>query len=319
VEYRNLGNSGLIVSAIGLGTNNFGGRTDRDQTEAILRKAIDCGVTCIDTSDSYPPGAPSGLSEEYIGEILKDHRREVVLATKFASSMGDGPLWRGASRRYIYNAVAASLRRLQTDYIDLYQVHFPDAATPIEETLRALDDLVRAGMVRYVGCSNFRGWQIVEAHWVAQSSHLSPFISAQNPYSLLDRAVEAEVIPACLKYGLGMLPFYPLASGFLSGKYRQGEPAPEGTRLASGGRMADRVMTDGNFATLQKLEQFAEARGRSVLELAIAWLAAQPAVSSVIAGATKPEQVEANVRALEWKLSESEVAEVSAIARPVSA
>ncbi|HTE86500.1 MAG TPA: aldo/keto reductase [Dehalococcoidia bacterium] len=316
MEYRNLGKSGLVVSAIGLGTNNFGGRTGREQTEAVLCKALDCGITCIDTSDSYPPGEPSGRSEEFIGEILKAHRRDVILATKFGSPMGEGPLWRGASRRYLYNAVQDSLRRLQTDYIDLYQVHFPDSATPIDETLRALDDLVRAGMIRYTGCSNFRAWQIIEAHWAARTGGTTQFISAQNPYSLLDRAVEAEVIPTCMKYGLGVLPFYPLASGFLTGKYRRGEPAPEGTRLASGGRMAERTMTQENFATLQKLEEFAEARGHTVLELAIAWLAAQPAVGSVIAGATTPEQVEANVRAIEWSLTDAEVAEVSTIAQP---
>lgn len=316
MEYRNLGNSGLKVSAIGLGTNNFGGRIDKEQTAAVLHKALDCGITCIDTSDSYPPGTTSGLSEEYIGEILKSRRDEIVLATKFASPMGEGPLRRGGSRRYIYQAVQASLRRLQTDYIDLYQIHQPDSSTPLEETLQTLDDLVRAGMVRYIGCSNFRAWQIVEAHWIAQHEHLVPFISVQNRYSLVDREIESEVMPACVKHGLGILPFYPLAGGFLSGKYRQGERAPDGARLADGGRMAERTMTEGNFATLQKLERFAEDRGHSVLELAIAWLAAQPAIGSVIAGATSAEQVEANVRALDWKLSDAEVAEVAALAGP---
>jgi aryl-alcohol dehydrogenase-like predicted oxidoreductase len=303
-----------MVSAIGLGTNNFGGRTDREQTAAVLHAALESGITCIDTSDSYPPGTATGRSEEYIGDILQGRRDEVVLATKFASPMGEGHLNRGASRRYIYNAVQNSLRRLKTDYIDLYQIHFPDASTPIEETLRALDDLVRSGMIRYVGCSNFQAWQIVEAHWVAQTGHLTPFISAQNRYSLVDRGIESEVLPTCEKYGLGVLPFYPLAGGFLSGKYRKDQPAPEGSRLADGGRMADRTMTEGNFATLQKLERFADERGHTVLELALSWLAAQPAIGSVIAGASTPEQVAANVRALEWKLSDAEIAEVSALA-----
>jgi aryl-alcohol dehydrogenase-like predicted oxidoreductase len=311
VEYRNLGNSGLVVSAVGLGTNNFGGRATREQSKAVMDKALELGITCIDTSDSYPPGASKGMSEELIGEFLLGRRQDVVVATKFASPMGEGPFWRGASRRYIYNAVHDSLRRLQTDYIDLYQVHFPDPKTPIEETMRALDDLVRSGEVRYVGCSNFRSWQIVEAQWVAKSDHLSPFISAQNRYNLLERDAEAEVLPVCLKYGLGQLPYYPLAGGFLTGKYRQGEPPPENTRLAQGGRMADTTLTEGNFAALSKLERFAEDRSHSVLDLAIAWLAAQPAVSSVIAGATRPDQVEANVRAGEWQLSAEEAAEVA--------
>jgi aryl-alcohol dehydrogenase-like predicted oxidoreductase len=319
VDFRNLGHSGLAVSLIGLGTNNFGGRIQREATQEVLEQALDCGITCIDTSDSYPPGAARGTSEEYIGEILKGRRQNVILATKFASPMGEGPLHRGGSRRYIYNAVQESLRRLQTDYIDLYQIHFPDDSTPIEETLRALDDLIRAGLVRYIGCSNFHGWQIVEAHWAATTGHLTPFISAQNRYSLLDRDVEGEVIPACAKYGLGMLPFYPLAGGFLTGKYHQGEAAPEGTRLAAGGRQAERIMTERNYDVLQRLEQFASDRGHTVLELAIAWLAAQPTVGSVIAGATSREQVVANVRAIEWKLNPTEVAEISALTAPAEA
>jgi aryl-alcohol dehydrogenase-like predicted oxidoreductase len=301
----------LAVSVIGLGTNNFGGRISRERTEEVLDQAIDCGITCIDTADAY---GDKGLSEEYIGEILKGRRQNVIIATKFASAMGDGPMMRGGSRRYIYHAVHESLRRLQTDYIDLYQMHFPDSGTPIEETLRALDDLVREGLIRYIGCSNFSAWQIADAHWTADTEHLTSFISAQNRYSLVDRSVEAEILPACGKYGLGMLPFYPLAGGFLTGKYRMGEAAPEGTRLAAGGRQAERTLTEGNFATLHKLEQFAGDRGHTVLELAIAWLAAQPTVSSVIAGATSREQVLANVQAAEWKLSSMEVAEVGKLA-----
>jgi aryl-alcohol dehydrogenase-like predicted oxidoreductase len=245
---------------------------------------------------------------------LRPHRRNVVLATKFMGPMGEGPLWSGGSRRYIFEAVEASLRRLNTEYIDLYQIHFPDVRTPIEETMRALDDIVRAGKVRYIGCSNFAGWQVVESQWVARAEHLSPFVSAQNQYNLLDRRIERELVPACDKYGLGILPYFPLASGFLTGKYEEGKPAPEGTRLAAMPG-SERFLNDANFATLSGLRGFAESKGRSMLELAIGWLASQPHVSSVIAGATKPEQVEQNVAAAEWKLSAEERAEVDRITR----
>ena len=310
MEYRPLGRSGLHVSVIGLGCNNFGRRCDAEQTARVVQKALDLGITFFDTADVY---GQQGLSEEYLGRALQGHRRDVIIATKFASPMGEGPLWRGASRRYIFEAVHDSLRRLGTDYIDLYQVHFPDAVTPIEETMRALDDLVRQGLVRYIGCSNFTAWQVVEAQWVARTEHLTPFISAQNQYNLLERRIEAELVPACRKYGLGILPYFPLASGFLTGKYRRGEPAPEGTRLAQAGPMASRVLTDRNFDILEGLEAFAAERGHTVAELALAWLAAQPAVGSVIAGATSPEQVEANVKAAEWTLTQEDLAEVDRI------
>jgi len=269
-------------------------------------------VTMFDTADIYGPG---GLSEEYLGKALEGHRQNVVIATKFGGPTGEGPMRGGGSRRYIMSAIEASLRRLGTDYVDLYQMHFPDVRTPIEETMRALDDIVRSGKALYVGCSNFAGWQVVEAQWIAQTEHLAPLASAQNQYSLLDRRVERELAPACQKYGLGVLPYFPLASGFLSGKYHAGEPLPEGTRLAGAGGMADRVLTPENFEMLGRLQAFAEARGRGVLDVAIGWLASQPFVSSVIAGATKPEQVEQNVRAAEWRLTADEMAEVSAIAR----
>jgi aryl-alcohol dehydrogenase-like predicted oxidoreductase len=312
VEYRTLGRSGLQVSVVGLGCNNFGRRLDRERTKAVVHRALELGVTFFDTADVYGPG---GLSEEYLGDALKGHRRNVVIATKFASPMGEGPLWSGTSRRYIYEAVEASLRRLGTDYIDLYQVHFPDARTPIEETLRALDDLVRAGKVRYIGCSNFAAWQVVEAQWTARAQHLTPFITAQNLYNLLDRRIERELVPACNACGLSVLPYFPLASGFLTGKYRRGEPPPQGTRLAAAGPMAERVLTAANFDTLERLEAFATERGHTMVELAIGWLASQRHVGSVIAGATTPEQVDQNVRAAEWKLSSQELAEVDAITR----
>ena len=323
MEYRNLGRSGLQVSTVGLGCNNFGRRCDQEQTTAVVHRALDLGVTLFDTADVYgfleparEAGSPSrGLSEQYLGVALKGKRREAIIATKFMGPMGDGPLWSGGSRRYIFDAVDASLRRLDTDYIDLYQIHFPDVNTPIAETMRALDDLVRSGKVRYLGCSNFASWQVVEAQWVARSGHLSEFVSAQNQYNLLDRRIERELVAACNAYGLGVLPYFPLASGFLTGKYRPGQDAPGGSRLADAGPMADRVLTEQNFEMLTKLEAFAQSRGHSMVELAIGWLASQPHVASVISGATKPEQVEQNVLAAEWKLTAEEMAEVNTISR----
>jgi aryl-alcohol dehydrogenase-like predicted oxidoreductase len=312
MECRNLGRSGLQVSAAGLGCNNFGRRCDQEQTNAVVGKALELGVTLFDTADIY---GPRGLSEEYLGKALAGHRREAVIATKFAGPMGEGPLWGGASRRYIFEAVEASLRRLGTDYIDLYQIHFPDARTPIEETLGALDDIVQEGKVRYIGCSNFASWQVADAVWVSKTNHLASFVSAQNQYNLLDRRIERELVPACKAFGLGILPYFPLASGFLTGKYRQGQPAPEGTRLAAAAPQAQQLMTDANYATLGKLEAFAGARDHTMVDLAIGWLASQPHVGSVISGATKPEQVEQNVRATEWRLNAEELAEIDRIAR----
>ena len=312
MEYKNLGNSGLRVSVVGLGCNNFGRRCDQAATTAVVEKALDSGVTLFDTADVY---GPRGLSEEFLGVALKGKRREAIIATKFMGPMGEGTLWSGASRRYIFDAIDASLKRLDTDYVDLYQIHFPDVNTPIAETMRALDEVVRSGRARYVGCSNFAGWQVVEAQWVARSGHFSEFVSAQNQYNLLDRRIERELVPAADAYGLGVLPYFPLASGFLTGKYKQGEAPPEGTRLAAGGGMADRVLNEGNFETLQKLQSFAESAGHNMLELAIGWLASQPHVSSVISGATKPEQVEQNVAAGEWKLNAEEMAKVNEITK----
>lgn len=237
-----------------------------------------------------------------------------MIATKFSGPMGDGPMDRGASRNYIMNAVEASLRRLGTDYIDLYQLHFPDAGTPIDETMRALDDLVQQGKVRYLGHSNFSGWQIANAHWLAKTEHLTPFISAQNQYSLLDRNVEREVAPASTEFGLGVLPFFPLASGLLTGKYQRGETPPEGTRLAAG-PMADRMLSDRNFDVVERLTEFAQDHDHTILELAIGWLASQPYVGSVIAGATRPEQATANAAAGDWVLNAEEMAEVDKLAR----
>ena len=309
MEHKFLGRSGLRVSLVGLGCNNFGQRCDQAQTRAVVAKALDLGVTLFDTADVYGGG---GVSEEYLGKALENRRADVIVATKFGMPMGEG-LKRGGSRRWVMQAAENSLRRLGTDYIDLYQIHFPDAQTPIEETLRALDDLVRQGKVRYLGCSNFAGWQVVEAAWTARSASLSPFISAQNFYNLLERNVEKELVPACNAYGLGVLPYFPLASGLLTGKYRRGEAAPEGTRL-SAARFGKAALTDKNFDKVEKLTAFAADAGHSLLDLAIGWLASQSHVSSVIAGATKPEQVEQNVRAGEWKLTQAELAKVNEVA-----
>ncbi len=306
MEYEPLGKSGLRVSVVGLGCNNFGRRCDAAETRAIVAKALDSGITLFDTADVY---GPAGLSEEYLGKALEGRRADVVLATKFAMPMGEGPLQRGGSRRWVMQAAEASLRRLGTDWIDLYQMHVPDAGTPIDETLRALDDLVRQGKVRYVGCSNFAGWQVVEAAWTARAGGLASFVSAQNQYSLLERAIESELVPACNAYGLGVLPYFPLASGLLTGKYRRGEKPPEGTRLAAA-RFAG-LLSERNFERVEKLESFARDAGRSLLELAFSWLAGQPHVASVIAGATRPEQIEQNVHAAGWKLSAEELARVN--------
>ena len=310
MEHRNLGRSGLQVSVVGLGCNNFGMRIDYEAAEAVVRKSIEAGITLFDTADIYG----GAKSEEFLGKALGADRQDVIVATKFAGPMGEGPLMKGASRRYIMDAVEASLRRLGTDYIDLYQVHFPDRDTPLEETMGALDDLVRGGKVRYIGNSNFAGWEIASGHFIAQQRNLAPFVSAQNDYSLLNRGVEREVVPACEEFGLSILPYFPLASGLLTGKYRRTEAAPEGARL-SDKRFARRVLSDRNWDIVEGLEKWAGEHGRSLLQLAFGWLASKPHVASVIAGATKPEQVEANVAAGEWRLSAEESAAVDEIAK----
>jgi aryl-alcohol dehydrogenase-like predicted oxidoreductase len=312
MEYRNLGKSGLQVTLAGLGCNNFGMRIDADQTQAVVHQALDEGITLFDTADIYGGRGPS---EEMLGKALAGRRRDIILATKFGMEMGEGPYLRGGSRRYIVAACEASLRRLGTDYIDLYQIHTPDSSTPEEETLAALDDLVRAGKVRYIGCSNYSGWQLANACWISRSNGLAPYISAQNPYNLLDRAIEQELVPACRHFGVGILPYFPLASGFLTGKYRRGTEPPKGTRMASMKRIADRVLNDANFTILDHLEKFAGSRDHSLLELAVSWLAAQADVSSVISGATRPEQVRENVKALGWKLTGDDLAEIDKITR----
>ncbi len=312
MEYRNLGSTGLKVSVVGIGCNNFGRRCDQDRTKSVVDKAIDSGITLFDTADAY---GPMGLSEEYLGKALKGRRQEMVIATKFGSPMGEGDLMHGASRRYLHNAVDASLKRLDTDYTDLYQLHFPDGATPVEETLAALDDLIKQGKVRYIGNSNFSGWQIADADWIARSRNLNRFVTAQNLYSLLDRRIEREVVPACQQFGLGILPYFPLASGMLTGKYSRGEALPEGSRLQQWGGRAAAALSDQNFEIVEKLTAFADERGHSLLELAFSWLISLPHISSVIAGATSPEQVTANAAAAGWQLTAQEQQQVAEISK----
>ena len=296
MTYRPLGDSGLMVSTVGLGCNNFGMRIDAEATAAVVDAAIDAGITLFDTSDSY------GTSEEFLAPTLKGRRDQIVLATKFGSDLRGalGPDWDArASRRYVRLAVERSLTRLDTDHIDLYQLHKPDGTTPIEETLSVLTDLVHEGKVRYIGSSNLSAWQVADADWTANSAGLERFVSAQNEYSLLRTGVEAELIPACEQFGIGLLPYFPLASGLLTGKYRRGDAPPEGGRIAAWGMTA--MLSDDNFDRVEALEAFATERGITLLDVAMGGLAARPAVASVISGATSPEQVRANAAAGLWE------------------
>jgi aryl-alcohol dehydrogenase-like predicted oxidoreductase len=297
---RRLGREGPDVSVVGLGCNNFGMRVDLEGTRAVVDAALEAGVTLIDTADIY---GGKGGSESLLGEVLEGRRDRVVLATKFGGDMGDGTEARG-SREYIYKAIDASLQRLRTDVVDLYQYHTPDHVTPFEETFGALDELVRTGKVRYVGHSNLNARQVEEVDAICRNSGFAMPVSAQNEYSLLRRQAEEELLSTCERLGIGVLPYFPLASGLLTGKYRRGEPRPEGTRLA--GR--NEVFTNETFDRLEALEEFARARGLTLLQVAIGGLLAQPAIASVIAGATKPEQVRANVEAAQWEPTPEDVA-----------
>ncbi len=306
MDMRNVGRSGLRVSKVGLGCNNFGQKLDARASKNVIDAAIDAGINFFDTSDVY---GNRGGSEECIGLALGERRQHVILATKFSMPMDNEGRTGGGSRAYVMSAVDASLRRLKTDWIDLYQMHFPDPRTPLEETLRALDDLVTQGKVRYIGYSNFAGWQIADAAWIAKTSHRTPFISAQNEYSLLFRGVEMDVLPAARHFGLGFLPYFPLASGLLTGKYRPGAPPPPGSRFVTtplGAR--HKAYTD--FEKIERLTAFAARHGRTLLELAMSWLAARPGVSSIIAGATSAEQVVQNARAADWPLTAQDLAEI---------
>jgi aryl-alcohol dehydrogenase-like predicted oxidoreductase len=313
MEYRNLGNSGLKVSVLGLGANNFGWWIDEKRSSTVIDRALELGINFIDTADWYD----NGRSEKYIGSTLKGRRTEVLIATKFSQPMGEGPNDRGGSRWYIKRAAEASLKRLHTDYIDLYQMHHPDPATPIEETLQALDDLVKEGKVRYIGCSNFNGWQLSEAMWTSQVNSLNSFVTVQPRYNLFERQIEQELIPCCKAHKVGVIPWGPLAGGFLTGKYRRGEQPPPPARGKSPAKafteLYNAVITDANWERLGKLVAFAKSRGHKVSELAIAWLLSLPWVCSVIAGATRPEQLDANLAGTRWKLTAEEVAQVEQI------
>jgi aryl-alcohol dehydrogenase-like predicted oxidoreductase len=315
MRYRTLGDSGLLVSVVGLGCNNFGGRLDVVRTRAVVDAAIDAGITLLDTADIY---GGSGASELALGEVLHGRRDKVVLATKFGHQtfdMGYGPA-AGAKggRSYIKIAVEKSLTRLRTDYIDLYQLHTPDPVTPIDETVAALDELVTAGKVRYIGHSNLAGWQIADAAHTAISAARTPFISAQHRWSLLERDVESEVVPAALRFGLGVLPYVPLANGLLTGKVRRGQGIPADTRLAEPRRAG--YVTDAKLDKVEALIAWADANGVAVLDVAIGGLAAQPGCASVIAGATSPDQVKANAAAADWEPTEAQLTDIDEIVPP---
>ncbi len=319
MEQRRLGRSGLQVSAVGLGCNNFGGRIGLEEARAVVHAALDAGVTLFDTADVYGSlgigdrVSRKGASEEILGAVLGTKRRDVVVATKFALPMDASGRRQGASRRHIVQAAEDSLARLGTDWIDLYQQHAPDPQTPIGETLSALDDLVRAGKVRYVGCSNFPAWQVADAMWTAHDRRLTPFVSCQDELSVLVRGAENELLPAMERFGLGLLPYFPLASGLLTGKYRRSEAMPEGARLTNAKALADRYLTDAHWPRVEALSGFCAAHGRTLLELAFGWLLSRGPVASVIAGATQVEQVRQNAAAGAWRLSAEELAEVDAI------
>jgi aryl-alcohol dehydrogenase-like predicted oxidoreductase len=317
MRYRQLGQSGLMVSVVGLGANNFGGRLDLDRSRPVIEAALDAGINLIDTSDSY---GSMGGSETIIGQVLESNGRrdEAVIATKFGSDMGgsNGPDWDArASRRYVVRAVEASLRRLRTDWIDLYQLHRPDGVTPLAETLSALDDLVRSGKVRYIGSSNLSAWQVADADTIARELGISRYLSAQNHYSLLSRGIELDLVPCCLARGVSVIPFFPLASGMLTGKWRRGEEPPAGSRLSEPWGQAMATSNDRAFEIVDSLRSFAEEAGVDMVSVAIGGLAAQPAVASVIAGATSAEQVAANAAAADFEPSPEQLRHIDEITR----
>lgn len=308
MEYRQLGTSGLRISAVGLGCNPFGNEVDAAGAEAIVNKAIDLGVTYFDTADTYF----EGRSEEYLGSALKGKRDKVIVATKVGNRLGPGPNDTGTSRKRLVEACEASLRRLQVDYIDVYQIHTPDRSTPIEETMRALDDLVRQGKTRYIGCSNFYEWEVAEAQWLARAQNLTPFVSCQDFYNLLYRDIEKRMTPFCQKYGLAMIPYFPLAGGLLSGAYKRGVPPAPGSR----GAIRPTFKTwdsERNWRVQEGLADFAAKRGWTLPQLSIAWLLSRPMMATVIAGADAPEHIESNVKALDVKLTPDDLAEIDRI------
>lgn len=310
MQQRSLGKSDLRVSVVGLGCNNFGGnRIDLEASRKVIHKAIDLGITLIDTADVYGNGN-RGESEKILGECLGDRRKDIVLATKFGLPMDEAGTLQGGSRRYILSAIEASLKRLKTDWIDLYYIHRPDPQTPIEETLRTLDDLVRAGKVRYTACSGYSASQLVEAQRTAAQHDLSHFVACQDQYNILKRDIETTLTPTMQAHGPGLIPHTPLAAGLLSGKYRRNAPMPAGARMTREKRQADRWISNSNWEVVERLTAFAEARGHTLLELAMSWLASRPLVASIIAGATTPEQVELNARAVNWRLTPDDLSAI---------
>lgn len=308
MHYQPLGTSGLVVSTVGVGCNAFGARVDQGSADHVVRAALDAGINFFDTSDSYS----SGASEQMLGRALGSRRDEVVIATKFGMNthgLYGEDFGVRASRNYIAKAVEGSLQRLGTDHIDLYQLHTPDRVTPLEETLETLSELVKSGKVRYIGCSNFTAWEVVDAHWLAESLATPHFITAQNEYSLYNRSAETELVPALNSLGVSLLPYFPLAYGLLTGKYQRGEAAPEGTRLVK----EPRRLEGANFDIVEGLQGFADDRGISLLDVAIGGLAAQPTVGSVIAGATRPEQILSNAKAVEWEPTPEDLAAIDEI------
>jgi aryl-alcohol dehydrogenase-like predicted oxidoreductase len=306
MEYRRLGLSGLFVSEIGLGGNTFGRFCDADETARVIHQALDSGVTFIDTADSYN----GGLSEEFVGRALAGRREQAIVATKTGWPVGPSHDEQGLSRHRIMARVEGSLKRLGTDYIDVYYMHRPDPNTPLEESLRAFDDLIRAGKVRYSACSNYPGWQIAEMVKICEQRGYSPPVVCQSNYNVLERDIEREVIPACDHFGLSIVPHSPLAGGFLTGKYLPGQPPPPDARGHGNPTWQERRLTETNFRAQEVLAEFAVERSHTILELALAWLLANDSVCSVIAGVTRPEQVEANVRAAEWRLTASDLEEI---------
>ena len=312
MQYKNLGRSGLKVSAVGLGCMNFKTMSDAAQSAAIVHKALELGLNFFDTADVY---GDRGGSEEYLGRALGNKRQHVIIATKFAGPMSEERAdMMGGSRRYVMQAVEGSLQRLGTDYIDLYQIHFYDSSTPVDETLRALDDLVHQGKIRYYGCSNYNGWQITDAVWTARDANLNGYVSAQNRYSLLTRDIEKDVVPVCAKFGLGILPYFPLESGLLTGKYKKNEPFPAGTRLNKWQQFAASAFaSDDKVDKVEALRKLCDRYDHSLLDLAMGWLAGRPQVSSVIAGVTSVQQLEQNVQAGEWRAGKEELQEIDEI------
>lgn len=308
MDYRRLGASGLRVSVIGLGGNTFGRYVDERATAEVVSVALDLGVNFFDTADIYN----AGVSEEFLGKALRGHRERALIATKVGMRAGSGPNESGSSRKHIFDSVHNSLDRLDVDYIDLLQIHRFDPDTPLEETLDALNDLVRAGDARYIGCSNYDAWRLTQALWVSDKRQWASFISVQPQYNLLSREIERDLIPACLEFGVGVIPFFPLAAGVLTGKYRPDQPAPEHTRGHNNPNFAARLNRP-DLETAQRLDAWARERGHTVGELALAWLAAQPAVATVIAGVRSVEQVAANVRAGEWKLTNDELVAIDGL------